>query len=312
MNPTMDTARLDALPAAPQWSYEQAFKRNIGLITPAEQQRLRKVRVAIAGMGGVGGMHLAALARLGIGKFTIADPDIFESVNTNRQYGAMVSNYGRLKSEVMRDILLDINPEAEVRVFSGPIGPENATAFLDGADIFIDGIEIFELNLRRLLFRQAQEQGAHALSAGPFAFSTGWVIFEPRGMSFDHYFDFNDHMNDTEKFAAFFTGMAPANTHRGCIDMDYVSVHQHTAPAVGFACHLASGVMGGEVMKIILGRGRVYGAPYFHQFDIYKNLYVRRRLWGGNRNPVQRYKRRQLVSSLNRMAMESGPGKSAG
>src|SRR5688572_3034414 len=83
--------------AASKWTYEDAFKRNRGLITEEEQQKLRNSRVAIAGMGGVGGVHLITLARLGIGKFTIADPDVFDVPNFNRQYGATISNLGRNK-----------------------------------------------------------------------------------------------------------------------------------------------------------------------------------------------------------------------
>ncbi len=94
------------------WSYDEAFCRNLGLISPTEQQRLRNSRVAIAGMGGVGGIDMVALARMGIGKFTIADPDVFEIRNSNRQYGAMRSTNGQAKAEVMRNIVHDINPEA--------------------------------------------------------------------------------------------------------------------------------------------------------------------------------------------------------
>src|SRR4051794_40764199 len=79
------------------WQYDQAFKRNEGLITPAEQHRLRDTRVAIVGMGGVGGVHLVTLARLGFARFTIADPDVFELANSNRQYGARLETLGRSK-----------------------------------------------------------------------------------------------------------------------------------------------------------------------------------------------------------------------
>src|SRR5215510_5748214 len=103
-------ARDEAAERRAQWSYEEAFKRNRGLITEAEQQKLRNSRVAIAGMGGVGGVHLITLARLGIGKFTIADPDVFEVANFNRQYGATISNLGRNKAEAMAEAALEINP----------------------------------------------------------------------------------------------------------------------------------------------------------------------------------------------------------
>jgi tRNA A37 threonylcarbamoyladenosine dehydratase len=67
---------------------DAAFSRNIGLLSPGEQERLAAARVAIPGMGGVGGLHLVNLVRTGIGRFHLADFDSFEPVNVNRQYGA--------------------------------------------------------------------------------------------------------------------------------------------------------------------------------------------------------------------------------
>jgi molybdopterin/thiamine biosynthesis adenylyltransferase len=283
---------------ADAWSYGAAFSRNLGLISLTEQEKLRSSRVAIAGLGGVGGIDLVSLARLGIGKFSIADPDIFETRNTNRQYGATRSAQGRFKVEVMRDIVVDINPQAEIRVFKEPIGPENATRFLEGADVLVDGIDAFEIDLRRLLFRKARELGIHALGAGPVGFSTVWVIFAPGGMTFDRYFDLSDGMDAVEKFVAYVAGMAPTSLQRSYMDLRYLDVKNRTGPSAGLACHLASGVVAAEVLKIILRRGRLYTAPYYHQFDAYLGRFVRKRLLLGNRHPLQRLKRRWLVNYL--------------
>jgi molybdopterin/thiamine biosynthesis adenylyltransferase len=282
------------------WSYDDAFSRNLGLVTREEQARLRERRVAIAGLGGVGGIDLVALARLGIGKFTIADPDRFEARNTNRQYGAMRSTEGRYKAEVMRDIVRDINPEADVRVFREALGTSNADAFLRDADVLVDGIDAFEIDLRRTLFRMARERGLHALGAGPVGFSTVWVIFDPQGMPFDRYFDLNDGMNATEKFVAYVVGMAPSALQRRYMDLTHLDVENHVGPSAGLACHLASGVVSAEVLKILLGRGRIHAAPVYHQFDPYVGRYVRKRLRGGNRNPLQKAKRRWLLRYLAR------------
>src|SRR5262245_59714807 len=103
------------------WSYQEAFSRHAGLISPAEQERLRGARVALVGMGGVGGIHLATLARLGIGTFHIADPDCFELANFNRQYGAITRTLGRSKAVVMAEVARGINPELQLRVFSEPL-----------------------------------------------------------------------------------------------------------------------------------------------------------------------------------------------
>src|SRR4029450_11656680 len=83
------------------FNYETAFSRNIGWLTVSEQQALRGKRVAIAGLGGVGGAHLLTLTRLGIGAFHISDFDAFDVPNFNRQAGAFVSSLGRQKTEVL-------------------------------------------------------------------------------------------------------------------------------------------------------------------------------------------------------------------
>jgi hypothetical protein len=84
-----DTDRMS--PTKKAFRYEEAFARNLGWVTEAEQAALRGKRIAIAGAGGVGGVHLLTLARLGVGAFTIADMDRFDLVNFNRQAGAMMS-----------------------------------------------------------------------------------------------------------------------------------------------------------------------------------------------------------------------------
>jgi len=277
---------------SPRWSYDEAFSRNLGLVTPEEQQKLRASRVAIVGMGGVGGSDLVTLARLGIGRFTIADPDTFEAANTNRQYGAAFSTLGRAKAEVMARLIQDINPQAEIRVFNEAIGPDNAEEFLRDADILVDGLEVFEIEIRRLLFRLAARRGIYALGAGPVGFSTVWVIIDPLGMTFDHYFGFRDGMDPTEQFVAYIVGMAPRATHRRYLTPSSVNLAARTGPSLSLACQLAAGVVGAEVVKILLRRGRLYTAPYYHQFDPYVGCYVRGRLlMGGATHPLQRLKR---------------------
>src|SRR3954469_17451172 len=107
-------------PQAPNpelFSYAAAFDRNIGWLTDWEQLTLRTKRVAIAGMGGVGGFHLLTLARLGIGAFSIADFDRFEAANFNRQIGATIASLGRPKAEVLDEMAHDINPEVRITRF---------------------------------------------------------------------------------------------------------------------------------------------------------------------------------------------------
>src|SRR4051812_49746625 len=103
------------------FSYEEAFDRNIGWVTAWEQIALRGKRVAIAGMGGVGGVHLLTLARLGIGAFNLADFDKFDLANFNRQASAFMDTVGRPKLHVMAEMALGIDPELRIERFPNGI-----------------------------------------------------------------------------------------------------------------------------------------------------------------------------------------------
>ena len=107
------------------FSYDAAFERNLGWLTEAEQLALRGKKVAIAGMGGVGGVHLITLARLGIGAFHIADFDRFSLANFNRQIGANIQTIDRPKVEVLEEMALAVNPQLRITRFDEGVNTEN-------------------------------------------------------------------------------------------------------------------------------------------------------------------------------------------
>lgn len=271
--------------------YSQAFSRNIGLVTPAEQERLRQACVAIPGMGGMGGVAAATLARTGIGRFRIADFDVFELVNMNRQYGATVHTLGRNKAEVMAEIIRAINPEADVTVFTEPIGEHNVDEFLSGADVVQDALDYFALDARRLICSRARDRGLYVVSAGPLGFSGVVLVFSPSGMSFEEYYDLREGLSREEQLIAFAVGTAPGGTHLKYMDPKSVDFQKGYGPSLALACQIASGMAAAEIMKILLGRGPVRPVPYFSQFDAYAMQYRHGRLYWGNRHPLQRLKR---------------------
>jgi len=288
-----------------RWEYGEAYSRHFGLIQSGEQSKLRQSRVAILGMGGVGGLHLEVLVRLGVGSFIIADPDVFELPNLNRQYGARLSTLGLAKVEVMAEIARDINPEVELRVLKGPVGPENAEDFLEGADLFLDGVDFYAIATRRLAFRLAAAKGIYGVTAAPAGFGTAWIVFAPGGMSFDEYFDLHDGMDGAAMAAAMAVGLAPKALQAPYMRLEDLDLKARTAPCSGLACHLACGVTAAEVLKILLGRGPVWTAPYYQQFDPYVGRYVRRKLRWGNRHPWQRIKRWLLARHFRRAGLDS-------
>jgi molybdopterin/thiamine biosynthesis adenylyltransferase len=280
------------------WSYQEAFARHRGLLDESEQDRLRQSRIALAGLGGVGGIHLATLARLGIGSFHIADPDRFEPANFNRQHGATLATLGRRKATVMERQALAINPGLDVRVFAEAITPHNVAAFLDGVDVLIDGLDFFALDARRLVYREARRRGIWAVMAGPMGFSTAWLVFDPQGMSLEDYFDLHDGQELTEQLVAFAVGLAPRATHLSYLDLTEVDLRRERGPSAGLACQLCAGVAAAEVVKLVLGRGPIRAAPYYAQFDAYKQVLRCGYLRWGNRHPWQRLKRWWLLRRL--------------
>lgn len=273
------------------WSYTEAFCRHRGLFTEQEQERLKCSRVAIAGLGGVGGIHLATLARLGIGAFHLADPDHFELPNFNRQYGACMHTIGRAKVEVMAEIAQTINPAVELRAFPEAVTAANVSEFLKGVDILVDGIDSFAINARRLVFREARRRGIWAVTAGPLGFSTAWLAFAPTGMSFDDYFDLHDSMSLLDQLVAFVVGIAPQATHRGYLNLSQMNPEARWGPSTALACHLASGVAAAQVLKVLLRRAPPQAAPWYYQFDPYEEVFRKAKLRWGNRHPWQRFKR---------------------
>jgi molybdopterin/thiamine biosynthesis adenylyltransferase len=288
-------------PGAGTFSYHEAFARHRGLISPEEQDRLRCARVAIVGMGGVGGVHLVTLARLGVGAFHVVDPDRFELANFNRQFGATTRGLGRGKAEVMAEEARAINPELDVRVFAEALTPANVAAVLDGVDVLIDGIDFFALDARRLAFREARRRGIWAVTAGPIGFSAAWLAFSPTGMSFDDYFDLHDTMDRLDQVIAFLAGLTPKATHFPYMDLSHADPKTGRGPSAGLACHLCSGVAAAEVVKILLGRGPIRPAPWYFQFDAYRQRLCKGRLPWGNRSPWQRFKRRMIRGRLVKM-----------
>jgi len=282
--------------------YRQSFQRNIGLISEAGQARLAQSCVAVAGAGGVGGLHLLALARMGVGRFHIADYDQFEVSNFNRQFGATVDTIGQSKIEVMAKMLRSINPDAEIRLFPEGFQSTNVEQFLGGVNVVVDGIDFFAYDHRRLLFQEARRRNLYVITSGPIGFGSTLQIFAPQGMSFDEYFGIRDGMADFDKFVAFGTGLAPAVLHRGYMDLSRIRLSAGQGPVVASSCILSSGLVAFEAVNVILGLRPIKAVPHYFQFDAYRQVYRRGYLWLGARNPLQYVKRAILRRMMSQTA----------
>lgn len=284
------------------FDYSQAFSRNIGWVTEAEQAKLKNSRVAIGGLGGVGGVHLLTLARLGVGKFNISDFDVFDLVNFNRQVGATMSSLDRPKLEVLTEMLRDINPDVEVRTFPQGVQPETIDAFLQDVDVYVDGLDFFVFKARRETFAACEKRQIPVVTAAPLGLGTALLVFAPGGMPFEDYFGFAPCQEDEFEMAiSFLVGLSPGMLQRGYVaDMARVNLREHRGPSCIAACQLCAGVAAVETLKLLLNRGGVKLAPWGSQFDAYRMRYVRTWRPGGYRNPLQRLMRHLVRAQLGK------------
>ena len=141
-----------------------AFSRTELLIGTEAMEKLSRAHVAVFGIGGVGGYVTEALARAGIGHFDLIDNDTVSLSNLNRQIIATRSSVGRLKTEVMRERILDINPEAQVRTWQCFYLPENAHLFhFSDYSYVVDAVDTVTAKIAIIL--RAKEAGVPVISS---------------------------------------------------------------------------------------------------------------------------------------------------
>jgi molybdopterin/thiamine biosynthesis adenylyltransferase len=257
------------------FDYDKAFSRNIGWVTKEEQQILRNKRVAIAGSGGVGGIHLLTLARLGIANFNISDFDDFEIHNFNRQSGAFMSTLGEQKVDVMKRMALDINPEADIKSFPEGIFAHNVDEFLDGVDLYIDALDFFALEARKVVFQKCYEKNIPVVTAAPLGMGCASLCFMPGKMNYEKYFRF-EGKSEHDQYIQFLIGLSPAMLQRSyLVDESAVNFKEKRGPSTPMAVNLCAGIAQTYALKILLNRGKVIAAPYGLHFDAYRNKYVK-------------------------------------
>lgn len=139
------------------------FSRTELLFGKDAMERLASSRVAVFGIGGVGGYVCEALVRSGVGAFDLIDDDKVCLTNLNRQLIATRKTVGKFKAEVMRERILEINPHAEVNIHKCFFLPENAAEFaFDQYDYVVDAVDTVTAKLE--LVMKCQEMNVPIIS----------------------------------------------------------------------------------------------------------------------------------------------------
>ncbi|MCR5665271.1 MAG: tRNA threonylcarbamoyladenosine dehydratase [Eubacterium sp.] len=142
---------------------QEQFSRTELLLGEEAMEKLKNKRVAVFGIGGVGGYVCEALVRSGIGHFELIDKDTVSLTNLNRQIIALHSTIGRDKVEVMKERMLSINPEADIVIHKCFFLPENADEFaFETYDYVVDAVDTVTAKIEIIM--RCKELGVPVIS----------------------------------------------------------------------------------------------------------------------------------------------------
>jgi len=146
----------------------ERYLRNHDAISLDEQEKLASKRVLIVGCGGLGGMVIECLARIGVGHMRVVDGDVFEESNLNRQLLCSGMNLGRPKTLAAQQRVMAVNPLVEVDAVQADLTVENALELLEGCDAAVDCLDGIPA---RLILQQAAKAAGIPMVHGAVA---GW------------------------------------------------------------------------------------------------------------------------------------------
>lgn len=143
---------------------KEQFSRTAQLLGNENVEKLFDKHVIVFGVGGVGGYVVEALARSGIGKISIVDNDVVNESNINRQIIALHSTVGMQKVEVLKNRILDINPECQVFVYNQFFLPENSNDFdFSIYDYVVDAVDTVTAKIE--IIKKSKESNVPVISS---------------------------------------------------------------------------------------------------------------------------------------------------
>jgi len=255
--------------------YRDSFSRNIGFITEAEQAILRRSTVAIAGMGGVGGLLAERLVRLGLGRLKIADPESFEVSNLNRQYACSTTNLGLSKAAVLRESLSGISPGAVIEHSeSGIECQKDADSFVADSDLVVDEMDFGLFRESVFLQRAARRSGVYYMFASAVGFGALLVLFDPKGLTLEEYNGFAPDVDPQDiegtlvpqqsicpVVPTYAQSMAPEMIRE-------IMLEGRPAPTNSIGTGLAAMLAANETMNVLLRKRDIAAAPRYTFVDL--------------------------------------------
>lgn len=254
-------------------TYDEIFQRNIGIFTRKEQERLRRSTVSIAGLGGVGSVLLERLVRLGIENFKVADPDVIEASNLNRQIHSDIDSIGKDKAPIIIDAVKKINPSVKIEYYKNGVNEENVASFVE-SDLVIDAVEYNKTYYLYLLHKAAREANKNVLAGQAIGFDSTLFVFSPESVRFEDYIglknpetltpsEINDFKIPINKFCPKLPAYVPKTLALS------VFLRKHYIPSCSLGVISATVLLEMLTIRLLLGKGKARLTPDYYHLDIY-------------------------------------------
>lgn len=242
--------------------YEERISRNLGIISIEDQKMMSKIKVVVAGCGADGGDAAISLARMGVRRFSLADPDIFEISNINRQEGAFLSNIGKKKVTVIADLMHDLDPQIEVSVFDDGVNELNINSFISDADIVLEEIDYKSLDVANMLYSLSRDKNIPVVTG----LSVGWnayaFYFSPNSMTFEEYIKLTEIKDFNNIKKAPFVPSVPSYIKNNLVRD--VFTKDIPIPVVVPAVKLSSALVSFMVYALISGKKDIKPVPHYY------------------------------------------------
>ena len=247
-------------------SYKEIFQRNYGFFSNKEISTIKNLRVAIAGAGGLGGHIASSLSRLGIGFIRIADPELFEPHNINRQFGSDLSSIGKNKADVVSEACKKINPYLKIESWNYGIDIENARIFLKDVHLVVDVLEYFKPEIEIALHEEARKKGIWVFSGQVAGSAVSATSYNPKGVSFKKLFtkdgQFDYYKATLKMFPVFSKNVSSALIKKYISTKTYIPAYALPAPII------SNLIVEQIVTKFVKNHKPIAIAPKFFGLDI--------------------------------------------
>ena len=206
---------------------------------------------------------------MGVGKLVLADPDVFDVSNINRQCAANHNTVGQLKVDALSEHLLAINPELEITRFTNGVNEENMEEFLSGADYVIDAIDYFCFPDAIALHRVARDKGLYIITAVALGFGTSVLTFAPDGMGIEEYIGIPEGLTIDQLKGMTFPASQYASYLPSYVTEEMIEefLSKKTIPTISVGQALGPGVLVSHMVLHILNRIEPMFVPEKYQIQ---------------------------------------------